>query len=271
MGHSAQKGERCYVPVQEGLGGLRRIGLDEAAVAVGQVDDEAVGLALHAADDHQGLAEVALRVARRVGQRDEHLPGLTAILSDVVLDGGVSAVEPVIVPQPLEDALGGVALLPGAREVILQDPVDDAGEELQLGPSRRSLSPVPPEARSRSASCAPCPGADRTLWRPPECSCPPPSPPGEPEDIRPLCTSIAPSMGSDTTLMDGARRSNLQPPFVSDYPPARDNLPPPLTHNGSLRFLMTPWPLRSAPSSCNIRHADAVHYRVPLCSLVELR
>ena len=30
--------------------------------------------------------------------------------------------------------------------------------------------------------------------------------------------------------MDGGRRSNLQPPFVSDYPPARDNLPPPLTN-----------------------------------------
>ena len=33
--------------------------------------------------------------------------------------------------------------------------------------------------------------------------------------------------------MDGGRRSNLQPPFVSDYPPARDNLPPPLTHAAS--------------------------------------
>ena len=31
------------MPVQEGLGGLRGIGLDEAAVAVGQVDDETVG------------------------------------------------------------------------------------------------------------------------------------------------------------------------------------------------------------------------------------
>ena len=37
--------------------GLRGIGLDEAAVAVGQVDDETVGLTLHAADDHQGLAD----------------------------------------------------------------------------------------------------------------------------------------------------------------------------------------------------------------------
>ena len=35
--------------------------------------------------------------------------------------------------------------------------------------------------------------------------------------------------------MDGGGRSNLQPPFVRDYPPARDNLPPPLTaRNASL-------------------------------------
>ena len=53
-----------------------------------------------------------------------------------------------------------------------------------------------PEARSRSASCAPCPDADRTLWRPPECPCPPPSLPGEPADIRPPCTSVAPPISS---------------------------------------------------------------------------
>ena len=29
--------------------------------------------------------------------------------------------------------------------------------------------------------------------------------------------------------MNGGGRSNLQPPFVRDYPPARDNLPPPFT------------------------------------------
>ena len=130
------------MPVQEGLGGLRGIGLDEAAVAVGQVDDETVGLALHAADDHQGLAEVALRVARRMGQRHEHLPGLTAILPDVVLDRGVSAVEAVLVPEALEYARGGVPLLPGAREVILQDPVDDAGAGLQLGTPGRILPAI---------------------------------------------------------------------------------------------------------------------------------
>ena len=57
---------------------------------------------------------VALGVARRMGQGHEHLLGLTAMLSYVVLDCGVSAAEPVLILQPLEDALGGVALLPGA-------------------------------------------------------------------------------------------------------------------------------------------------------------
>ncbi len=77
-----------------------------------------------------------------MGQRHEPLPGLTAVLSYIVLDRGVSAVVAVLVPEALEDALGCVALLPGAREVILQDPVYDAGKRLQLGSSGRSLSPV---------------------------------------------------------------------------------------------------------------------------------
>ena len=139
---------------------------------------------------------VALGVARRMGQGHEHLPGLAAMLSYVVLDRGVSAAEPVLILQPLEDALGGVALLAGTPEVVLEDPVDDAGVGLQLGPSRRSPVAGTPEERSRSAFCVPCPGAGHTLWRPPGYSYPPPSPPGEPADIRPLCTSIAPSISS---------------------------------------------------------------------------
>ena len=110
---------------------------------MGQVDDETVGLLLHAADDHQGLAEVALGVARRMGQRHEHLLGLTAILSDVVLDRGVSAVESVSVPEALEDALGSVALLPETPEVVLQDPVHDTSEGLQFGPLGRTLFRYP--------------------------------------------------------------------------------------------------------------------------------
>ena len=73
-----------------------------------------MGLLLHSADDRQGLAEVALGMARRVGERYEHLPRLAAMLPDVALDRGVPTAEPVLVPEPLEDALGGMALLPGA-------------------------------------------------------------------------------------------------------------------------------------------------------------
>ena len=129
------------VAVQECLGGLRGIGLDEAAVAVGQVQDEAVDLPLHSTDDCQGLAEVAPGVARGMGQRHEHLPRPAAALPHIVLDDGVSPVEPVLVPDPLEDALRRVALLPGKPEVVFQDPVDDASvrapPELVEGLGRR--------------------------------------------------------------------------------------------------------------------------------------
>ena len=64
------------------------------------------------------------------------------MLPHVVLDYGVLAAEPILVPQPLEDPLGRVALLPGNAEVLLQYPVDDAGEGLQLGAAGRILPPV---------------------------------------------------------------------------------------------------------------------------------
>ena len=57
-----------------------------------------------------------------------------------------------------------------------------------------------PAGSSRPASCAPCPGAGRRSSPLLARSSPPPSPPGEPADIRPRCTSVAPSMGSATTL-----------------------------------------------------------------------
>ena len=64
---------------------------------------EGLGGPLHSADDPPGLAEVALGVSRRMGQGDEHLLGPEAAVPDVVLDYGVLATEPVLVPQPLED------------------------------------------------------------------------------------------------------------------------------------------------------------------------
>ena len=156
-------------------------------------------------DDHQGLAEVALGVVRGVGQGNEHLPGLAAVLPHVVLDYGVLAAEPILVPHPLEDPLRRVALLPGNDQVRLQDPVNDTGVCLLLSLSKgwdagAESAGGNPAGLSRPASCAPCPGAGRTPGLLPGCSSPPPSPPGEPADIRPPCTSVAPSVGSSTTL-----------------------------------------------------------------------
>ena len=119
--------------VQKRLGGLRRIGLHKAAVAVGQVQHEVMHLALHTADDRQRLPEIALGVARRMGQRHEHLLSSPPTLPDVVLDYGVLTVEPVLVPQPLEDSLRRVALLPGNSAIAFQDRVNHAGEGLKLG------------------------------------------------------------------------------------------------------------------------------------------
>ena len=101
-----------------------------------------MGLPLHSADDHQGLAKVALGVARRMGQGHKHLLRPAAMLPHVVLDYGVLAAEPMLVPEPLEDPLGCVALLPGTPEVVCQDLVYDAGEGLQLRTPGRILPPV---------------------------------------------------------------------------------------------------------------------------------
>ena len=128
--------------VQERPGGLGRVCFDETPVAVGQIQDEVVGLLLHPADDHQGLAEVALGMAWRLGERHEHLPRPAAVLPHIVLDRGVSTAKPVLVPQPLEDALRGVALLLGDVVILLQDLADDSGIGLQLGTLGRALPPV---------------------------------------------------------------------------------------------------------------------------------
>ena len=43
---------------------------------------------------------------RRVGERDEHLLRPAAMLPDIVLEYGTLALEPILIPQSLEDVLG---------------------------------------------------------------------------------------------------------------------------------------------------------------------
>ena len=128
--------------VQERLGGLGRISLDEAAVAVGQVQHKVMHLLLHAADHRHRLPEIALGMTWRMGQRHEHLLGPPSVRPHVVLDYRVLTAEPVLVPQSLKDTLGRMALLPGNPGIAFQDGVNHAGEGLKLRSPWRALASV---------------------------------------------------------------------------------------------------------------------------------
>ena len=89
-------------------------------------------LLLDTPDHHPRLAEVGLRMARRMEQRHEHLPPPPAILANVVLHDRVAAGEPMFGSKPVKNTLGGVTLLARLVEIVLQLPIDDRGNLLQL-------------------------------------------------------------------------------------------------------------------------------------------
>ncbi len=111
----------------------------EAVVRVRQVHSQVVRLPLHAGDHHQRLAEVRLRFARRMRQRNEHLPAMQLRRPHVVLHYGVAARELMLFLKPIEDPLGRVPLLRRSLLVIFQNGVDHAQPRPQLGPLDRLL------------------------------------------------------------------------------------------------------------------------------------
>ena len=48
----------------------------------------------------------------------------------------VAAREPLLIPEAVENAFRRVPLLAVTGAIFFQDPIDDAGERIQLGPSR---------------------------------------------------------------------------------------------------------------------------------------
>ena len=107
-----------------------------------QIERKEVDLALHSADDADCLTEVDLGVPRRMRQRYEHLLRPLPPAGNVVLHDGEAAREAVLVPQPLEDALGRMLLLLRPAFVPGQDAVDDGDECAQLRLHRRLRAPV---------------------------------------------------------------------------------------------------------------------------------
>jgi hypothetical protein len=131
---AAEEGEGPGMPLQERLGAFAREGAAEEGVGVRQGHDEHRHLGGPSVERDLGLAEVDLGLAGRVGQRDEDLGAAQPPGGDGLLDDSQAASIGVLVAEPLEDADGGVPLLPGGLLVTLQDLVDDAQEGVELGP-----------------------------------------------------------------------------------------------------------------------------------------
>ena len=104
----AEEGEGMDVAVDPGLGRRRRIATHEAGVAVRQVHDEEMRLLPHPADDHHRLAEIGLRIPRRMRQRHEHLAAAAQALPHMILHDRVAAGEAVLIAKPLEHPLRSV-------------------------------------------------------------------------------------------------------------------------------------------------------------------
>jgi len=139
-----------------------------------QVECEEVGFLLDPADHRQGFAKISLGVARRVVQRDKHLPLTALLLAHVILDDGVAAGEPVLVPQPIKNPLGRVTLLAVLADIVAQPLLDDLGEPVQLRRSAPSAdTPAAPKSspsssRSRAKSqndVPPRAHSSRPAWR----------------------------------------------------------------------------------------------------------
>ena len=88
------------MPVYPGLCRRRRIGPHEIGIAVRQIHDEKIRLLLDTADDDNRFAKICLRMARRMGQRHEHLPGPPLMLTHVILDDRIAAGEAMLSLKP---------------------------------------------------------------------------------------------------------------------------------------------------------------------------
>ena len=110
----------------------RRVGRNEARVAVGKAHDEKMRPQQNTGDDRIRLAEVCLSVTRRVHQRHEHLPETITPFPHVILDDGLFTRKAMFIAKTLEYPLRRMALLAVDRTVLFQNTIDDIRERVQL-------------------------------------------------------------------------------------------------------------------------------------------
>ena len=138
----AEERKGMDMAVQPGLNRRGRIGPDRTGIAMRKIEGEEVRLPLDPADHHKRFAKVRLRMAWRMAQWYEHLLAGSLSEPDVILDDGVAAIKPALIPKPLKDALRRVALLAGADLVLGKPLVDLVRVRTQLRPPDRRHPPI---------------------------------------------------------------------------------------------------------------------------------
>ena len=134
--------------LQEGFLPLVGEGHHEGELGVAQAHGAGVGDDELAAHDHLGLVEVGLGIlARLVGQRNHRQLGTRTVRdgtvrTDIAADGALGAREPILVAQPLPDAVGGMALLLRALLVLKQPLVDNRDDRPEYRRGARLLQGV---------------------------------------------------------------------------------------------------------------------------------
>ena len=142
-GYTPEEGEGTDVALEERLSALAREGADEGRVGVRQRHHEQGHRGGLPVERDLGLAEVDLGLTGPVGQRDEDLGAAAPPGPDGVLDDSRPASVAVLVAEPLEDPLGGMALLLRGLLVVVEDLVDDRQEGVELGPGWGGRAVVP--------------------------------------------------------------------------------------------------------------------------------
>lgn len=100
---------------------------------MGKIKHKEMGFLLHAPDDHQGLAKIRLRIARRMRQRDEHLLQALLPFAHIVLDDRVAAGKFAFIAQAVEYVPGRVPLLARHLQIVIQPLIDGGDKRIQLG------------------------------------------------------------------------------------------------------------------------------------------
>jgi len=131
--------------IAESLRGLGWIGLHEDRIAVRQRHHQEVDFPPGAADHRPGLAEVGLRMTRRMRQGHERLSHRQPARMDVIPHRRIAAIEPTLLAQPIVNPLDRMTLLLRRIQIIGQDLIDKTNMRRQL----RAMSLFPPAITRR--------------------------------------------------------------------------------------------------------------------------